>query len=75
MLQKPLLGEMIAPAVNLIFWKLVMHRIFDGDRTLDTVIKDFHAQFTGLLGPWRLMSLLRWGQPNAGAGINSWPAA
>lgn len=63
MLRKPLLGEMIAPAVNLIFWKLVMRRIFDGDRTLAAAIKDFHAPFTGLLGSWRLMSLLRWGQP------------
>jgi pimeloyl-ACP methyl ester carboxylesterase len=64
MLRKPLLGEMIAPAVNLIFWKLVMRRVLDGDHTLDAVIEDFHAPFGGPLGAWRLMSLLRWGCPN-----------
>jgi pimeloyl-ACP methyl ester carboxylesterase len=63
MLRKPLLGEMIAPAVNLIFWKLVMRRIFNGDSEHAATIEDFHAPFAGLLGAWRLMSLLRWGQP------------
>jgi haloalkane dehalogenase len=63
MMRKPLLGEMIAPAVNLIFWKLVMRRVLDGDHALDAAIEDFHAPFAGPLGPWRLMSLLRWGQP------------
>jgi pimeloyl-ACP methyl ester carboxylesterase len=64
MLRKPLLGEMIAPAINLIFWKLVMRRVLDGDHALDAAIEDFHAPFAGLLGSWRLMSLLRWGCPN-----------
>jgi haloalkane dehalogenase len=63
MLRKPLLGEMIAPAINLIFWKLVMRRVHDGDRALDAMIEDFHAPFAGPLGAWRLMSLLRWGCP------------
>jgi pimeloyl-ACP methyl ester carboxylesterase len=63
MLRMPLLGEIIAPAVNLIFWRLVMRRIFDGDGALSATLEDFHAPFAGLLGAWRLMSLLRWGQP------------
>jgi pimeloyl-ACP methyl ester carboxylesterase len=63
MLRMPLLGEIIAPAVNLIFWKLVMRRIFDDDGELNAAIEDFHAPFAGPLGAWRLMSLLRWGQP------------
>jgi pimeloyl-ACP methyl ester carboxylesterase len=63
MLRKPLLGEMIAPAVNLIFWKLVMRRVLERDRALDAAIEDFHAPFAGPLGAWRLMSLLRWGCP------------
>jgi pimeloyl-ACP methyl ester carboxylesterase len=28
-----------------------------------SVITDFHAPFTGLLGAWRLMSVLRFGDP------------
>ena len=63
MLRKPFLGEMIAPAVNVIFWKLVMRRVFAGNRALHAAIEDFHAPFAGPLGAWRLMSLLRWGCP------------
>lgn len=62
-LRKPLLGEMMAPVINLIFWKLVMRRTLNGNHDLDAAVDDFHAPFTGPLGAWRLMSLLRWGKP------------
>jgi pimeloyl-ACP methyl ester carboxylesterase len=66
-LRKPLLGELMAPAVNLLFWNLVMRRALDGDlngkNDRDEIVSDFHAPFGGLRGAWRLMSLLRWGDP------------
>jgi len=63
MLRKPVLGEMIAPLINLIFWRLVMRRMFRGNKDLNAVVEDFHAPFAGVGGAWRLMSLLRWGNP------------
>ena len=63
LLRRPLLGEMIAPVVNLIFWNFVMRRAFSGVQDIHAALEDFHAPFTGLMGAWRLMSLLRWGKP------------
>jgi pimeloyl-ACP methyl ester carboxylesterase len=66
-LRKPLVGELMAPAINLVFWKLVMRLAFRADantsRDRDDIVHDFHAPFRGLGGSWRLMSLLRWGDP------------
>jgi haloalkane dehalogenase len=66
-LRKPFVGELMAPAINLLFWKLVMQVALESDlhtrAERDEVIRDFHAPFHGLSGAWRLMSLLRWGDP------------
>lgn len=62
-LRKPILGELMAPIVNLIFWKLVMRRAFHNNQAQQDALEDFHAPFGGLFGSWRLMSLLRWGNP------------
>ena len=66
-LRKPLLGELMAPAVNLLFWSLVMRRALEEDPDVthdrDEIVGDFHAPFDGMCGAWRLMSLLRWGNP------------
>jgi pimeloyl-ACP methyl ester carboxylesterase len=65
-LRKPILGELMAPLINLIFWKLVMRRALhdtDGDHRQQDALEDFNAPFSGPLGAWRLMSLLRWGNP------------
>lgn len=66
-LRRPLLGELMAPAINLLFWNLVMRRALDGDlgrkNDRDEIVSDFHAPFGGLRGAWRLMNLLRWGDP------------
>jgi len=66
-LRKPFLGELMAPAVNLLFWNLVMRRALDGNlngkNDRNEIVSDFHAPFSGLRGAWRLMSLLRWGDP------------
>ncbi|MBB6146977.1 pimeloyl-ACP methyl ester carboxylesterase [Silvibacterium bohemicum] len=62
-LRKPVLGEVMAPVINTIFWKLVMRRAFEHTPELDAAVRNFHAPFSGLTGSWRLMSLLRWGNP------------
>jgi len=66
-LRKPVVGELMAPAINLLFWKLVMRHALEEDSNKnldrDDIVHDFHAPFHGLTGSWRLMSLLRWGNP------------
>ncbi len=66
-LRKPVIGEVMAPAINLLFWKLVMRIALESDLhgkpERDEVVRDFHGPFHGLAGAWRLMSLLRWGDP------------
>jgi len=64
-LRKPLLGECMAPAINMLFWKLVMRLALHEDAIRDRkdVVHDFQTPFHGLFGAWRLMSLLRWGNP------------
>jgi pimeloyl-ACP methyl ester carboxylesterase len=62
--RSPVIGELLAPVVNAIFWKVAMRYALEprGSELGDTV-KDFHAPFSGPLGAWRLMSILRWGNP------------
>jgi pimeloyl-ACP methyl ester carboxylesterase len=64
-LRKPLIGEFMAPAINILFWKLVMRLALEenANRSRKDVVNDFHAPFHGLSGAWRLMSMLRWGNP------------
>jgi pimeloyl-ACP methyl ester carboxylesterase len=62
-LRKRFLGEAMAPAVNLLFWELVMRRVAHGNKDLIEMVKDFRAPFGGFRGAWRLMGLLRWGDP------------
>lgn len=60
----PVLGELLAPIVSAIFWNIAMRLALETRRT-DSVeaVRDFRAPFSGLLGPWRLMSVLRFGDP------------
>ncbi len=64
LLRKPVFGELLAPAVNLLFWKLVMRMCLDGDPERKSILRDFRRPFTGLRGCWRLMAVLRWGKPS-----------
>jgi pimeloyl-ACP methyl ester carboxylesterase len=54
---------MMAPLVNFVFWKYVMQAATGRNPGLSSALKDFQTRFRGLQGPWRLMSLLRWGRP------------
>ena len=55
----------MAPAINMLFWKLVMRLALqeDANRDRKDIVHDFQTPFHGLSGAWRLMSLLRWGDP------------
>jgi pimeloyl-ACP methyl ester carboxylesterase len=63
-LRTPILGELLAPVVSAIFWKIAMRYALQEQRAeLVSVVQDFHAPFSGPWGAWRLMSVLRWGDP------------
>jgi pimeloyl-ACP methyl ester carboxylesterase len=62
--RSPVIGELLAPAVNAIFWNIAMRYAVEEHGTeLKDTVADFHAPFSGPLGAWRLMSILRWGNP------------
>jgi pimeloyl-ACP methyl ester carboxylesterase len=62
--RSPVIGELLAPAVNAIFWKVAMRQALEPRRAeLNDTVEDFHAPFSGPFGAWRLMSILRWGNP------------
>ncbi len=64
LLRIPWIGEMLAPLVNLAFWRIAMRGAVEGQtKELDGVLEDFRAPFCGVRGAWHLMSLLRWGNP------------
>ena len=62
LLRKPLIGELLAPSINLIFWNLVM-RLALTDRRGRGFAREFRSPYRGWGGPWRLMDLMRWGDP------------
>jgi pimeloyl-ACP methyl ester carboxylesterase len=62
--RSPVIGELLAPAVNAIFWRVAMRQALASRRLeLNDTVEDFHAPFSGPFGAWRLMSILRWGNP------------
>jgi hypothetical protein len=64
LLRIPVIGELLAPIINAIFWNVAMRYALEKPRKeWRSVVTDFHAPFTGLLGAWRLMSVLRFGDP------------
>jgi pimeloyl-ACP methyl ester carboxylesterase len=64
LIRRPVIGELLAPVVNAIFWKIAMRYATEPQREeLNDVVEDFHAPFSGPLGAWRLMSVLRFGDP------------
>ena len=62
-LRKPILGEVLAPFIQAIFWKIAMHRALGEEVDGDQIVDDFHAPFSGFAGPWQFMRVMRWGQP------------
>jgi pimeloyl-ACP methyl ester carboxylesterase len=62
-LRKPILGEMLAPAVNSLFWNVAMPRALAANEQRGRLIAELRGPFSGLRGSWRLMKWLRWGHP------------
>jgi pimeloyl-ACP methyl ester carboxylesterase len=63
-LRMPIVGELLAPVVNAIFWRIVMrYALEQKSPEIRSAVRDFRAPFSGPLGAWRLMSVLRWGDP------------
>jgi pimeloyl-ACP methyl ester carboxylesterase len=64
-LRKPILGELLAPLIGQIFWRIAMRRALGSSEREIQVVKDFHKPFSGVAGPWGFMRVLRWGKPAA----------
>lgn len=63
-LRRPVIGELMAPVISAIFWNIAMRYAVEPQRAeLNEAVKDFHSPFSGPWGAWRLMSVLRWGNP------------
>jgi len=63
-LRTPVIGELLAPVVNSMFWNIAMRFAIEERRAeFSDVVDDFHAPFAGPWGAWKLMSVLRFGDP------------
>lgn len=62
-LRKPVVGELLAPFIGPIFWKIAMQRAVFGIEHGDQALRDFYKPFSGLSGSWAFMRVLRWGNP------------
>jgi pimeloyl-ACP methyl ester carboxylesterase len=64
LLRIPVIGELLAPIINAIFWNIAMRCALEPQQgKLRSIVSDFRAPFSGLLGAWRLMSVMRFGDP------------
>jgi pimeloyl-ACP methyl ester carboxylesterase len=61
-LRKPLVGEVLAPVLHLLFWRIAMRRALAGESD-GTLFRAFYEPFAGFTGSWQLMRLVRWGRP------------
>ena len=61
-LRKPVLGEVLAPLLNFVFWKIAMRRAI-AEKSNRPLLREFYRPFSGLSGAWHLMRLVRWGRP------------
>lgn len=61
-LRKPLVGELLAPLLQFVFWRIAMPRATSSESS-GILLRAFYQPFSGLAGAWRLMRLVRWGRP------------
>jgi pimeloyl-ACP methyl ester carboxylesterase len=61
-LRRPVVGEMLAPLLHFVFWKVAMHRALEGGKR-GAAFQAFYKRFSGPAGAWQLMRLVRWGKP------------
>ena len=64
-LRKPVIGEVLAPLVSWIFWKIAMQRALDPEQVnAGEMVRHFQEPFSGFSGAWRFMRMMRWGKPS-----------
>jgi pimeloyl-ACP methyl ester carboxylesterase len=61
-LRRPVLGELSAPLVHALFWRVAMRRALSPAHHASQHAS-FLQTFAGIAGPWKLMRLVRWGKP------------
>jgi pimeloyl-ACP methyl ester carboxylesterase len=61
-LRRPYVGEVIAPLLHFIFWRIAMRRAVAGESN-SAALRAFYQPFSGPTGAWRTMRLVRWGKP------------
>jgi len=64
-LRKPIVGEVLAPLIGLIFWKIAMQRALANTEKGCEILDHFYKPFSGLSGCWKFMRVLRWGKPTS----------
>jgi len=64
-LRKPILGEILAPLIGQIFWKIAMRRALESSEQTSAILDDFYRPFSGFAGSWHFMRVLRWGKPSS----------
>ncbi len=62
LLRKPIIGEVAAPIIHALFWQIAMRRAIP-NMSNASQRSSFYETFSGASGPWKLMRLVRWGQP------------
>jgi len=60
-LRTPIVGEMLAPLLHFVFWKVAMRRALAGGSK--SAFQALYEPFSGPTGAWQLMRLVRWGKP------------
>jgi pimeloyl-ACP methyl ester carboxylesterase len=64
-LRKPIIGELMAPCIHPLIWRVAMRRACQGcELDAEAALMAFESPFRDPLGPWRMMRLLRWGRPS-----------
>lgn len=61
-LRRPYFGEVMAPLLHFIFWRVAMRRAVAGTSN-SAALRAFYRPFSGPKGAWRTMRLVRWGRP------------
>ncbi|WP_164981403.1 alpha/beta fold hydrolase [Silvibacterium dinghuense] len=62
-LRKPVVGELLAPVIRTLFWKIAMQRALEEVEDGRSLARDFYAPFAGPAGAMAFLRLVRWGQP------------
>ena len=62
-LRTRVVGEVLAPLVSFLFWRVAMRMALGSGVEVSACRRDFHAPFTGFRGAWRMIKVLRWGEP------------